>query len=115
VRDEANGGVQPAMPEIANIVKVTATRGRRDDLLAVLADLVEATVSEPGTLDYVLYADTTDEVTVWLTERYADESALQAHLANPAMTELAGALEGLIDGPSDVRRVDIVRHNRWER
>ncbi|MGH9214578.1 MAG: putative quinol monooxygenase [Acidimicrobiales bacterium] len=100
------------MPEIANIVKVTAAEGRRDELLSALSDLVGATESEPGTLQYGLYADPTDAVTVWLTELYADEAALEAHMANPAMAELAGALDGLVDGPADVRQLEVVRRKR---
>lgn len=97
------------MPEIAHIVKVTAAEGRRDEALAVLGHLVDATESEPGTLQYALYADTTDAVTIWIAELYADEAALNAHMANSAMAEIAGALDGLLDGPADVRRLEIVR------
>jgi quinol monooxygenase YgiN len=77
--------------------------------MAVLGRLVDATESEPGTLQYALYADTTDAVTIWLTELYADEAALNAHMSSPAMAENAGALGGLVDGPGDVRRLEIVR------
>jgi quinol monooxygenase YgiN len=77
--------------------------------MVVLGRLVEATESEPGTLQHALYADTTDAVTIWLTEVYADEAALNAHMSSPAMAEIAGPLGGLLDGPADVRRVEIVR------
>jgi quinol monooxygenase YgiN len=97
------------MPEIAHIVKITAAEGKRDEALAALGRLVDATESEPGTLQYVLYTDTTDAVTIWLTELYADEAALNAHMSSPAMAEIAGKLGGLLDGPADVRRVEIVR------
>jgi quinol monooxygenase YgiN len=97
------------MPEIAHIVKVTAAEGRRDEALAVLTRLVDATESEPGTLQYGLYADPTDSVTIWLTELYTDEDALNAHMANPVMAEIGGPLAGLVDGPPDMRRVEIVR------
>jgi quinol monooxygenase YgiN len=98
-----------AMAEIANIVKVTAAEGKRDEALAVLSRLVEATESEPGTLQYALYADTTDDVTIWFTELYTDEDAMKQHMASPAMAEIGGALGGLFDGPADIRRVELVR------
>jgi len=97
------------MPEIAHIVKVTAAEGKRDEALAVLGRLVGASESEPGTLQYAVYADTTDAVTIWLTELYADDAALSAHMSNPVMAEIGEALGGLLDGPGDVRRVEIVR------
>jgi quinol monooxygenase YgiN len=97
------------MPKIAHIVKLTAAEGKRDEAIAVLGDLVDATESEPRTLRYELYVDTTDAVTIWLTEVYADEAALNAHMSSPAMAEIAGSLGDLLDGPADVRRVEIVR------
>jgi quinol monooxygenase YgiN len=97
------------MAEIAAIVKVTAAAGKRDEALALLGRLVEATESEPGTLQYVLYADTTDDVTIWFTELYTDEDAMNEHMASPTMAEVGGALGGLLDGPADIRRVEIVR------
>ena len=97
------------MPEIAHIVKVTAADGKRDEAVSALSRLVDATESEPGTLEYALYADTSDAVTIWLTELYADEAALDAHMSSAAMAEIAGTLGALLDGPADVRRLEIVR------
>jgi quinol monooxygenase YgiN len=105
----AAGGSFTAMPRIAHIVKVTAAEGRRDEASAVLGRLVDAAESEPGTLEYTIYADTTDAVTIWITELYADEAALNAHMSSPTMAEIAGLLGGLVDGPADVRRLEIVR------
>lgn len=97
------------MSEIAIIVKMTAAEGKRDKAMAVLGRLVDATESEPGTLQYTLYADTADAVTIWFSELYADEDALNAHMSSPAMAEVVDALGGLLDGPADVRRLGIVR------
>jgi quinol monooxygenase YgiN len=97
------------MSEVAHIVKVMAVEGKRGEALGVLGRLVEATEAEPGTLQYGVYADTTDDVTIWITELYADEDALKAHMASPAMAEIAGPLGGLLDGPPDMRRVEVVR------
>jgi quinol monooxygenase YgiN len=96
------------MPEIAHIVKVTAAEGKRDEAMAVLGRLVDATESEPGTLQYAVYADTTDTVTIWLTELYSDEAALNVHMSSPTMAEIAEPLGELLDGPADVRRLEIV-------
>jgi (4S)-4-hydroxy-5-phosphonooxypentane-2,3-dione isomerase len=97
------------MSEVAYIAKLTAADGKRDDAIAALGRLVDAAESEPGTLHYVLYADTTDSTTIWFTELYADEEAFQAHMSGPAMAEVVGSLGGLLGGPADLRRVEIVK------
>jgi (4S)-4-hydroxy-5-phosphonooxypentane-2,3-dione isomerase len=97
------------MSEVAYIVKLSAADGKRDEAMAALGRLVEAAQSEPGTLQYVLYADTTDPAGIWLTELYADQAVFEAHMSSPAMAELAGSLAGLFDGPPDLRRVEIVK------
>jgi quinol monooxygenase YgiN len=97
------------MSEVAYIAKLTAADGKRDEAIAALGRLVEAAESEPGTLQYVLYADTTDPAAIWFTELYADEASFQAHMSSPAMAEVAGALGGLMGGPPDLRRLEIVK------
>lgn len=97
------------MPEVAYIVKVTVVEGKRDEAMATLGRLVDAADSEPGTLQYTLYADTTDPAGIWITELYVDEAAQEAHMSSPTMAEVGRSLGGLLDGPPDLRRVEIVR------
>ena len=97
------------MSEVAYIVKLTAADGKRDEAMAALGRLVDAAESEPGTLQYVLYADTTDPAGIWLTELYADQAAVDAHMSSTAMAEAMGSLGGLLDGPADLRQVEIVK------
>jgi quinol monooxygenase YgiN len=97
------------MPEVAYIARLTAAEGKRDEAMAALGRLVDAVESEPGTLQYVLYADTTDSTGIWFAELYADEAAFQAHMSSPAMAEVVGSLGGVLDGPADLRRVEIVK------
>ena len=97
------------MSEVAYIARLTAAEGKRDEAIAALGRLVDATESEPGTLQYVLYADTADPAGIWLTELYADEAGLEAHMSSPAMAETVGSLGGLLGGPADLRRVEIVK------
>ncbi len=97
------------MSEVAYIARLTAAEGKRDEAIAALGRLVDAAESEPGTLQYVLYADTADPAGIWLTELYADEAALEAHMSSPAMAEAVGSLGGLLGGPADLRRVEIVK------
>jgi (4S)-4-hydroxy-5-phosphonooxypentane-2,3-dione isomerase len=97
------------MSEVAYIVHLSAADGKRDEAMAALGRLVEAAESEPGTLQYVLYADTTEPAGIWLTELYADQAAFEAHMSSPAMAEMLGSMGGLLDGPADMRRVEIVK------
>jgi (4S)-4-hydroxy-5-phosphonooxypentane-2,3-dione isomerase len=97
------------MSEVAYIVNLSAADGKRDEAMAALGRLVEAAESEPGTLQYVLYADTTDPEGIWLTELYTDQAAFEAHMSSPAMADMLGSMGGLLDGPADMRRVEIVK------
>ena len=98
------------MSEVAYIVKLTAADGKRDEAMAALGRLVDAAESEPGTLQYSLYADVADPAGIWFMEVYADEAAFEAHMSSPAMAKVMGLLAGLLgDPPADLRRVEIVR------
>jgi quinol monooxygenase YgiN len=97
------------MPEIAYIVKLTTAPGRRDDALAALGKLVDATEDEPGTLQYLMHADGGDADVIWFYERYADQAAFEAHIGSTAMAEVGGSLGGLLAGAPDMRQVEIVR------
>ena len=97
------------MSEVAYIVKLTAADGKRDEAMAALGRLVDAAESDPGTLQYVLYADVADPTGIWFTEVYADEAAFEAHMSSPAMAEVMGSLGGLLVGQADLRHVEIVK------
>jgi quinol monooxygenase YgiN len=96
------------MSEIATIVKLTTAEGKRADALAVLAKLVAAAEDEPGTLQYVMHEDTADADVIWFYERYADQAAMDVHIASSAMAEVVGSLGGLIDGTPEVSHLGIV-------
>ena len=97
------------MADLAYIVKLTAAPGRRDEALAALGKLVDAAEAEPGTLVYVMHADTTDPDLIWFYEQYADQAAFEAHTGSPTMAEIGGALAGLLADMPDMRPVEIVR------
>lgn len=79
------------------------------DLVVELADalrgLVADTLNEDGCLDYSFAIDRRDEGTVLVYERWRDEDALGAHLAQPAIGEILGAWADRID-TSGVRKFD---------
>jgi quinol monooxygenase YgiN len=95
---------------VTYVVKLTAAEGKRDEALAVLGKLVDAAQGEPGTVQYVMHTDSTDPNAIWFYEVYADEAAFQAHAGSSAMAEAMGALGGLLGGPPDMRKLEVVAH-----
>src|SRR5262245_50283456 len=98
------------MSQIVYLVKITTTPRHRDDAVAVLSPLVDATAGENGTVQYVMHADTTDADTIWFYEVYADQAAFDAHVDNSAMTEVGGKLSnGLLAGPPDMQALEMIQ------
>ncbi len=96
------------MSQIAYVVKLTAAEGKLDEALATLGKLVAATEDEPGTLQYLLHTDTTEPNAIWFYELYADQAGFEAHAGSTTMAEVMGSLGGLLDGPADMRQLEIV-------
>ena len=71
--------------------------GRRAALLEVLRELVDAAaVDEPGTVVYVMHEAADDPDTVVSYELFADEAALDAHKASPAVAAVMPRLGPLV-------------------
>ena len=71
--------------------------GRRAELLELLRELVAAAASdEPGTLVYVMHEAADDPDTVVSYELFADEAALEAHKASPAVAGVMPRLQPLV-------------------
>jgi quinol monooxygenase YgiN len=73
-----------------------ARAGRRGELLEILRELVEAAANEPGTLVYAMHEAADDPDTVVSYELFADEAALEAHQASPAVAGAMPRLESLL-------------------
>lgn len=59
----------------------------------------EATLQEPGCLEYDVYPSRHEEGTVLLFERWENRASLDAHLAGPAVAQFGRALSE-VDGVS---------------
>ena len=97
------------MAEIAFIVKLTAAEGKRDEALSTLGKLVAATESEDGTIQYLMHTEVAEPHVIWFYELYADQAAFEAHATSTTMAEVMRALAGLLDGPADMRQLDLVQ------
>ena len=97
------------MPKVAEIAKLTAQQGKRDELLQKLGAMVAQAETEAGTEFYVFHADASDDVTVWTYELYTDQAARDAHGASPAMAAIGPAVGPLLGGaPELIRLVPVV-------
>lgn len=77
------------------IGKMTAVRGQRDALVAILIDGVAAM---PGCLSYVVATDPTDADAIWITEVWENEASHAASLALPSVRQAIAKGRPLIAG-----------------
>jgi quinol monooxygenase YgiN len=64
------------------IVKITASDGKRDELIATL---LQGTREMPGCLSYIIAKDPADATLVWVTEAWKDQASHDASLLLPAV------------------------------
>jgi len=93
------------MAKVAEIAKIVAAPGKRDELLAVLREMVAQAETESGTEVYVFHADAGDDVTVWSYELYVDQAARDAHGASPAMVAIGPKVGPLLGGAPELIRL----------
>lgn len=91
------------MSKVAILAKLTALEGKRDELIAVLSAQVDLVSDEAGTLVYALHTETSDEVTVWFYELYADSDALAFHGGTDNMKALGPKIKGLVAGRPEIK------------
>jgi quinol monooxygenase YgiN len=84
------------MPQVSVIAKLTAKEGKRDEVVALLRELVDSTEAEAGTLLYAMNVSKTDPEVVWFYELYTGQDALEAHGGSDAMKASSSGLRGLL-------------------
>jgi quinol monooxygenase YgiN len=83
---------------IGLIGKMSATPGRRDELIAIL---LEGVTEMPGCLSYIVARDPAEADAIWITEVWDSEASHQASLSLPAVREAITRGRPLIAGFSD--------------
>jgi quinol monooxygenase YgiN len=86
------------MSNVSVIVKIPVVPGKRDEFAQAFEQAITNAKAEAGTLHYVLHADGADENAVWVTEIYADQAALDAHMGSDEFKALMGTLTPFIGG-----------------
>lgn len=75
---------------------------RRDELLALLAEVQEASRRDDGCLNYGYFTEIVDAGSMIAVEEWRDRDALDAHLRTPHVARLIEALPGLGEAPPEV-------------
>jgi quinol monooxygenase YgiN len=84
------------------VATITPRAGEQDAVREALLAAVPRVHAEPGCERYALHEQDGRFVIV---ERWESAEALAAHSRGVALAELGAALQGLTEGPSDVRRL----------
>lgn len=74
------------------LATVTAKPTATANVAAALQAMIAPSRSEPGCLQYALFASRDTPGTFYLLERYADDAALAAHQTSPHFTALVAGL-----------------------
>ena len=80
---------------------------RRDDLLALLADVQEASRRDEGCLNYGYYENIVEAGSFVAVEEWADMDALAAHLRTPHVGRLIAAIGEM----AETERFEIAAHD----
>jgi len=79
--------------------KIKAKEGAAEALAGMFREMVAwVTENESETVSYSCNRSTDDPNVFLFFERYASKSAFRAHASSEKFLELAGAIQGLVDG-----------------
>ena len=90
------------------LARFVAKPGKEDALKAVLTALIPPTRRELGCYQYDLLVETAEPGHFCFVERWDDNEALEQHLGAPHVRSAMAQIEGLVEGPPDIRRYTLV-------
>jgi quinol monooxygenase YgiN len=85
--------------EVIVVVVLQAKPGTGPALRDLMVTSAQATHAEPGCLTYALHAANDEPDRVALVERWADQTALDAHMQQPYLRKLFADLEEVLAAP----------------
>jgi quinol monooxygenase YgiN len=97
------------MSKIAVIAKIIAQPGKRADVVAGMASMMDHVESEPGTLKYILTEDQNEADVLWMYEEYADQASLDSHGSSDAMKSLGGSIGPFLAGRPELFFTNTIR------
>lgn len=91
-------GAQGAQKMYGQIGKMIALPGKRDELIALLLENVDAM---PGCLSYIVAADASDENAIWVTEAWDSKESHDGSLKLPGVKKSIDKARPMIAGFGD--------------
>jgi quinol monooxygenase YgiN len=95
-------GTVGAMSHVVVVAKITAQEGKRPDVVAGMAPMLEHVETEEGTLIYVLNEDVKHDDVVWMYEVYTDQQAFEAHGRSDMMKAIGATIGPFLAGPPEL-------------
>ena len=90
------------MARIVIFTRLTAVAGRRDDLVASLESLADATRGEAGAETFVVHPARDEPDVVLGYEVFRDDAALAAHRSSEHVAAIGPKLAALLAGPPEI-------------
>ena len=90
------------------VAKIEALPGKATVVREILGKLIEPTRKEAGCLTYELWQNKSNETDFTFVEVWSSEAVLDAHAASQHLKAVGAELQGLVTGPTDVRRYDLI-------
>lgn len=97
------------MPATVHVVaRYLAKAGKEEEVKAILMTLVAPSRREIGCYQYDLLRNSADPRDFCFVERWDGDKALDEHAASAHLKTARAQVEGLIEGPPDIRRYQIL-------
>jgi quinol monooxygenase YgiN len=85
---------------------------KRAEVETAFDQMRDATLKEPGCLEYQVYLDRKEPGMVLIFERWVDEAALQAHFATPHMAAFGAMLANAGVKGTNVKKYEVAGESR---
>jgi quinol monooxygenase YgiN len=87
------------------IASMRAKAGREQELREMLEALVEPTLVEQGCVNYCLHQGADDPAVFYFYENWTSPAELGAHMNTPHLTDFAGKVGDIADGPVIIQQL----------
>jgi quinol monooxygenase YgiN len=94
---------------IVVVGRVRTDSSKREDLLRIATDVVQASRGDRGCIGYRFYREMEDEDAYLFIEEWESLEALREHFATPHIAAFMGAISGAIVGRPDVQFHEVAR------
>ncbi|MFJ1709621.1 putative quinol monooxygenase [Kitasatospora sp. NPDC088346] len=95
----------PLSHPLIALARVTARPSQREALQNALVELIEPSRAEPGCFDYTLFELQEQPGTFYVRETWADQEALDFHMATPHFQAFAARFGELLEEPIRLTRL----------